>query len=110
MMSDPVRADEHGKPLNDTWSDYNRAHQWHTEGRVVEDLYPKREDNFRLNIRCWRCGQTRKVFHEVMHDMDLPALKWGCPRVPLWYRFKLWRQGTTVPRWDVNTKPPWVSR
>lgn len=94
----------------DTWSNYNRRHAWVAQGRVQEDLGPGNEKYYRLNILCVRCHETRKVFNGVMWESPLPVgLKWGCARVPLLYRLKLWLQGREIPHWDVNTRPPWVS-
>ena len=101
-MDDPIRIDETGKPLNDTWSNYGRRHCWidwkpvHEEGVEPEHM--------RVRVECLRCHQFRLVWHRA----PVSGFRWGCPRVPFLYRLRLWLQGKDIPAWSVNSRPPWL--
>jgi len=88
------------KVVRDTWSNYNRSHRfWILSGPTLSDP--------QVNVRCARCGQTRKVWAHVDLDGDV---RWGCPSIPAWYRFRLWLNVKEIPGWDCNTIPPWIKK
>lgn len=96
------RITDSGDPLNDTWSNYQRRHRFVVVGPVVEQ---NGENCWRVRMVCRRCHQIRKVGREC--SLIVYGKEWGCPRVPLLYRLRLWLQGRQVPTWSVNEPPPW---
>lgn len=97
MTYELTRIDEQGNPLRDTWSNYDRLHDWMTPVPVEEGLDPQFA---RVQVICWRCRQYRRVWHGASLRI------WGCPDMPWRYRlgFVDW------PMWSVNEPPPWVRR
>lgn len=79
------------------WEDHRRAHRWGFGKLRDDDRYP---------LSCSVCGQTRLVWK----DLDAAVIRYGCARVPLWYRLLLRRRGGVIPPWDCNATPPWVWR
>lgn len=53
---------------------------------------------------CTKCGMTRFFgSHE-------PTLLYGCPPVPILYRWKLRRQRKSIPLWEESEDPPWLKK
>lgn len=100
--TDPVRITESGEPLNDTWSNYNRSHDWTGWELVDEDIDQRWR---RVAVECARCHQARVVWYAISRA----SIRWGCPRVPLAYRLRLWWRGEQIPSWSVNSRPPWLA-
>jgi hypothetical protein len=92
--------DDNGNPLNDTWSDYYREHDWTNRTPVVEDGIPAQWS--RMDITCGRCRQTRRVWRGV----SARDIRWGCPRIPWRYRWRM--RNSEIPTWSVSSKPPWL--
>ena len=89
---------------SDTWTDYNRKHNFVDDGEVKEDLGPGNDRWRRRYARCTRCHQTRSVFGPAFDWTGT----WGCPKIPWRYRLRLRLTRRDVPTWDVNEAPPWV--
>ena len=96
-MSELIRVDEQGNPLNDTWSNYGRLHTWLPPVPVDEGLDAQFQ---RVRLTCTRCRQYRLVWVGASHRI------WGCPNLPLRHRLGL----VDWPTWSVNEPPPWVQR
>lgn len=99
-MSELIRITDDGRPLEDMWSHYGRRHEWAGWTPVVEPGIPPTWS--RVDIHCTRCRQTRRVWRGT----DPLGLTWGCPRIPLRYRWRM--RGQKIPMWPVNSAPPWV--